>query len=302
MKQTIHALWRLLRIVPVLSWSGGAVATTALPLFRKAQLPVEATFSVFFIFLGGVFVQGFLSHAVNDLADHRSETDLHSPGLLSGGSRVIAKGLLTYEQLQRWALRFTVLSVCLLLASLLARQPVLALLLAFGIWSALSYSLPPLLLSYRPFLGECLSAFPAIFMLALAAPLFFLHHLPSWALENAGVHALFSISWLMIHHIPDRFADRDAVPRKTTTVVYFMDKYGSPKAPAYLYLLLTALSAVACLPFARPVALLGTLAVIAVSFVRIRKTNVASVHSVSRTEKQLTMLSLLNAIWLGVTI
>src|SRR5699024_5744265 len=118
-----------------------------------------------------------------------------------------------------------------------------AALLLIGIWAAVSYSLSPLQLSYRPFLGDWLSLFPAMFFLGIAGPWLLLDPLPEWAVQNATINALVCMGWVMVHHIPDIEADQQAAPVKRTSVVWFVDQFGLTfaRAPAFLYFLLTGL-------------------------------------------------------------
>src|SRR5699024_12042021 len=98
------------------------------------------------------------------------------------------------------------------LTALLGRYD-MAILIVVGVWAAVSYSLPPLQLSYRPFLGEWLSLFPSILFLGLAGPWLMLNQIPMWAVQNAVINALICMAWVMVHHIPDLEADQKAEPK-----------------------------------------------------------------------------------------
>src|SRR5699024_11828629 len=65
----------------------------------------------------------------------------------------------------------------------------IAILLAIGIWGAVSYSLRPLQLSYRPFIGEWLSMFPSVFILGLGGAWLTLDSIPIWVLRNATFYS-----------------------------------------------------------------------------------------------------------------
>src|SRR5699024_11495041 len=63
----------------------------------------------------------------------------------------------------------------------------LTILIVVGVWAAYSYSLPPLQLSYRPFFGEWLSLFPAIFFFGFVVPWVALDTIPLCAYPNVLV-------------------------------------------------------------------------------------------------------------------
>lgn len=189
---------------------------------------------------------GGLTHLFNDYTDYQTGTDARSPAILSGGSRVIQNGILGPEavwQLGKWlAIIFLAAAVVMIL---LSRYDFTIFLLT-GVWAAASYSLPPFRFSYRPFLGEWLSLFPAIFVLGLAGPWLMLESIPLWAVHHALINSFVCMAWVMVHHIPDMEADQQAVPKKCTTVVWFREKFGIhfAKLPAILYFLLAAASTV----------------------------------------------------------
>lgn len=301
MRNRIKGLWQLIRIIPVLSWSGAGVLTTLLPLVLYHNAPLWLVFP----FIGGVLVQGLLAHSINDLTDYNSKTDQYSPGILSGGSRVIQKGLLTIPQLKALILLLLFLGIFSEFLFIENDQYVLSIVMAIGIWSALSYSLPPLRLSYAPFIGEWLCAFPAMISLSLTSPLFYLHNLPDWAIENAIVHAFLSLGWLMIHHIPDCDADKTALPCKNTTVVWslhhFRNKKWAAKLPAFFYITLAGLFVLSFF-VQRPLATAGSFFIILSILYLVFHTDPDSLEKVTLTEMKVIVLTFCNAIWLGIFI
>src|SRR5699024_601193 len=107
-----------------------------------------------FFSMAAITFHGALTHLFNDYTDFYSGTDAHSPAILSGGSRVIQKGMIHPQnvlKLGKW-LSISLLTIAALTA-LIGRYD-MAVLIVVGVWAAVSYSLPPLQLSYRPFLGE----------------------------------------------------------------------------------------------------------------------------------------------------
>src|SRR3990170_1433884 len=179
------------RLIPVLLWSFTSVGIgTALASFETGRLDL-AWLSVA---MGlALLIQGWVTHAVNEVYDARSGTDGHAaPRALSGGSKVVQMELLSEREL--WGL-FAASSVGVLLLAVpvaLLRPPWLLLLVGSGYSLGVAYTLPPLSTAYRPFLGEWL---------------------------RAVAHAAACTSMLVMHHYLDANADAAATPRKRTTVL-----------------------------------------------------------------------------------
>src|SRR5690625_3635650 len=90
-----HVSWTLLRLIAVISSSIATILSGLIPLFLHS--PFSAGYLLFmlmFLSLSAIVVHGILTHLFNDYTDYLSGTDAHSPAILSGGSRVIQKGLL----------------------------------------------------------------------------------------------------------------------------------------------------------------------------------------------------------------
>jgi 1,4-dihydroxy-2-naphthoate polyprenyltransferase len=298
----VKGLWQLVRVVPVISWSGAGVLTTMLPiLLYDKQDATSPFFQILYLLLGGVTIQGILAHALNDLMDDQSGTDHYTNGILSGGSGVLTSQFFSRHTLKIVAI--TSLLVALISDGLLFRtgSMVLAIVLLIGIWGAVAYSAPPLRLSYTPFIGEWLCAFFSIVSLSLAPALLTFHHLPMWAWQNAIMHGLWSLSWLMFHHISDVDADLKAVPKKNTTVVFFDQRFKFSwrrKLPAIFYLLITACFAMSIFPgrpFAASISLIFIMSALVI--VATSVTEVPVRHA--KSEIGLIALSILNALWLG---
>lgn len=187
--------------------------------------------------LGAILLQGFTAHAFNDWQDWQSGTDRLSPGRLSGGSRVIPRGLATpREVLTTGGLG---LGAAALLAAFLAKGsgPLPLLLLVLGAWSAWAYSLPPLRLAYRPLLGEWMAAFPAIAAVGPGVQGVLTGRVTGLVWPASVLHGLFCLAWLMQHHLADVAADLAARPRKLTTPAWLALHLGSGwvRLPATLY-------------------------------------------------------------------
>lgn len=246
----VHILqtgWTLLRLIAVVSSSIVTILSSLLPLFIHTSLSTSYLLFMFmFLSVAAVAVHGGLTHLFNDYADFLSGTDAHSPAVLSGGSRIIQKQLIPPALV--WKLGKWISIILLVIASVMAAfgQFEYTVLVVVGVWAAASYSLPPLQLSYRPFVGEWLSLFPAIFFLGLAGPWVLLDTIPSWAYQNAIINALVCMAWVMVHHIPDIEADRKATPMKQTSVVWFVDRFGMKFArmPAMIYFAVAAVCSI----------------------------------------------------------
>ncbi|WP_082233210.1 prenyltransferase [Halobacillus massiliensis] len=296
--------WVLLRSIAVISSSGATIVSTILPLLLYYSFSVSFIIRLFCLLLvGSILIHGILTHLLNDYTDHLSGTDYHSPAILSGGSRVIQNGLISAEMMGRLGKGLIAVLIAAVIGLFLFGFLKLAILLSIGLWGAITYSLPPLRLSYRPIIGEWLSTFPSVLFLGVAGAWLSLDTIPEWAWQNSVINALFCISWVMVHHIPDYEADKNAVPSKKTSVVWSVDRFGIAfsRLPALIYFLLTGLC-VFWLGLERLWAALGVGLIIAFSIYLILKMNVESPDEVSNIEKILLLMAVINAIWVGIFI
>jgi 1,4-dihydroxy-2-naphthoate polyprenyltransferase len=294
--------WILLRSIAVIFSSVATIISSLLPLFLNNAMPLGNMLMLFaFLTIAAFIIHGVLTHALNDYTDFHSGTDEFSPAILSGGSRVVQNGIMSLDNLRQLGKGLTI--SLLIIAGLLAlfAQYELAILLLIGIWSAASYSLPPLRLSYRPFLGEWLSLFPAILFLGFAGPWIVLGSIPLWTLQNAVINALFCMAWVMVHHIPDLEADKRAVPMKRTSVVWFADRFGLfyARFPALIYLF-AALFCGLWLGFDRFWAAACLVLTIAIALFFVMKVDVMNYQQVTVCEKILLSLAMITAISLGI--
>jgi 1,4-dihydroxy-2-naphthoate octaprenyltransferase len=320
-------LARLVRWAAVTSWVGGGIGvglgaalgpwarpiaapSTGEPVAVRGVSPLD----VALIIAAGLLLQGLAAHAFNDREDWRSGTDPASPGLLSGGSKAVPRGLLSATHLT-WA-GWAALALAALLALYFTWRtgPGALLLWSVASWAATAYSLPPLRLAYRPFLGEWLAAWPAV--TASAAGTFYLltGRFSPLVLAAGGVHGLVCLGWLMQHHLPDLQADLAAEPVKLTTPAWLYRRGlsdGGPLAreraatlarlPAVAYFSLAALGSVglATVPglgraFWAP-ALLGTLGALLASQGRLE-----DLAEMTRWEELLILLSVIEALALAL--
>jgi 1,4-dihydroxy-2-naphthoate octaprenyltransferase len=206
------------RVIPVLLWSYTAVVLGTAVAYHQGGTLNPIWFLVA-LALGGL-IQGWETHAINEIYDWRSGTDRIAGGrALSGGSRVRNLALLSERDL--WSIfAFATLAVVGLTSwVVLARAPWLALLIGSGYVLGLVYTLPPIATAYRPWTGEWLGGFPGVLLAGLGA--FAIQTLTlSWTAAVAlSAHALVCTAMLVVHHYLDAPMDEAATPKKQTTVL-----------------------------------------------------------------------------------
>ena len=206
------------RTIPVLLWSYTSVALgTALAALDGAR--IDPLWFLVAMAVAGL-VQGWETHAINEIFDWRSGTDRDgSPRALSGGSKVRNLGLLGERDL--WVI-FAVATAAIagLAAAVGSFRPWwLVLLVILGYVLGLVYTLPPISTAYRPVAGEFLGGFPGVLLAGLGA--YGIQTLRfSWtAVAVLCAHAFVCTAMLVMHHYLDARADALAVPLKRTTVL-----------------------------------------------------------------------------------
>src|SRR5699024_9620340 len=138
-------------------------------------------------------------------------------------------------------------------------------------------------------------------LLGVAAPWILLDHIPLWAWQNALVNAIWCMAWVMVHHIPDRHADRKAQPAKRTSVVWSEVILGiqAPKAADMLCLMFIVIVAV-LIAFTRPLAGIGVGILFIYSVYLTIKMNIDDVDDITKSEKLFLFFAFIIAIWLGI--
>lgn len=292
----------LLRLAAVVFSSVAAIISTVLPLLWNPQLSALTVMTVASVlFFGAILIHGMLTHTLNDLADYQSGTDQHSPGMLSGGSRVLQTGTMSVSMLTQLGIWLTIFLFLMAVLFAFIGYIEFAILTLTGIWGAASYSLKPLQFAYYPFVGEWFSLFPTMLMIGIAAPWILLEQIPIWAWQNALINAIWCMAWVMVHHIPDRFADRKATPLKRTSVVWAEDVFGikGAKFPAMLYFILIGLLLL-WTAFTRPAGAIGAGIILGYAFCLVIKMDMSDVEKVTNDEKKLLILAFATAVWLGI--
>ncbi len=211
-----------LRVIPVLLWSFTAITLgTALAVHDGGSLNVAGYLVAVAV---GVLLQGCVAHTVNELADWRSGTDRDpAPRTISGGSKVIAAGLLSERELAALGIAAGMGAVVLGLAAAAIWSWALLIYGALGLLGAVLYTLPPVRAAYRPLWGEGI-AFVCVWACATGAYLLQTDTLTAAVMLVGAAHAAFCVAMLMMHHYLDRGPDRRAVPPKTTTIVQLGDR------------------------------------------------------------------------------
>ena len=141
-------------MIPVLLWSFSAIT---LGTAMAGESGVRGWYYLGAVALG-VLIQGVLAHTVNEIEDWRSGTDRHgSPRVISGGSKVLAAGLLTPRALKLLFAAAFALTTVLGLTLVASRGLVMLPFGLAGVGGAVLYTLPPVRAAYRPFLGEAVA-------------------------------------------------------------------------------------------------------------------------------------------------
>jgi 1,4-dihydroxy-2-naphthoate polyprenyltransferase len=275
------------RLIPVLLWSYTAVVLgTALAAIETGGTDL-ASFAVA-LALGGL-IQGWTTHATNEIYDWRSGTDRMEGGrALSGGSHVRNLSLLDERDL--WTI-FAVASAATAALTawvILARAPWLALLIVAGYVLGVAYTVPPVATAYRPFAGEWLGGFPGVLLSGLGAYAIQTGSVSFVALIALSAHALICMGMLMVHHYLDAPMDAAANPPKRTTVVAL----GFPNAMRYA----SAIAAGAAvlygfLGFVHPAFLLGLAFTIPSVWIHLHM-NPTNLESVTRNELRIIQLGI----------
>lgn len=243
-RRILLGLWLEIRIIPVLLWSFTAITLgTALAWRDGGQITIAGYLVAVAV---GVLLQGLVAHSVNEIADWRSGTDRDpAPRVISGGSKVIASGLLRPRDLAVVGVVAAVAAAAIGLVAAATWGWVLLAYGAAGLAGAVLYTLPPVRAAYRPFSGEAV-AFVCIWGCTTGAYVLQRGEL-SGGVALAGIaYAASCVAMLMMHHYLDRVPDSRAFPPKTTTIV-LLGPSGRRYAVAWAGIALAAAGALAAL-------------------------------------------------------
>ncbi len=205
-------------MIPVLLW-----AYTSVGLGTGLAFLEHGVFDPWLLLLAlalAGLVQGWVTHAINDIYDWRSGTDRDaSPRALSGGSKVRNLGILGERDL--WAIFAAASAGVAALSVYVAafRAAWLLLPIVVGYVLGVAYTLPPAATAYRPYTGEWLGGFPGVVLAGLGAYGIQALSLSWLAVGVLSAHGLVCTAMLVMHHYLDAPADALATPPKRTTPV-----------------------------------------------------------------------------------
>ena len=216
-RRALLGLWLEIRIIPVLQWSFTAITLgTALAWRDGGDVSVTGYLVAVAV---GVLLQGLVAHSVNEIVDWRSGTDRDpSPRVISGGSKVIASGLLGPRALGTVGLAAAVLTVGLGAVAASVWGWSLGVYGAAGLAGAVLYSLPPVRAAYRPYIGEAI-AFACVWACVTGSYTLQRGEMSGAAALAGLAYGASCVAMLMMHHYLDRGADIRADPPKRTTPV-----------------------------------------------------------------------------------
>jgi 1,4-dihydroxy-2-naphthoate octaprenyltransferase len=240
----LKGAFMLFRILAVCVWafSVGMVSNAA-----AVADGFSVNFAVFaFVLFTAALVQGYPAHIVNEIYDwksgadrnvnldlparhdlseqnpepHREKKKTGGAKIFSGGSKVIAAGLMTVDDLWRLFYLTTGVVAALALFVALFRSWQLLLFLVPGFLFCIFYSLPPFRFAYRPFLGEFLGGFAGIVLLVTGGYFAQSGMLPLTTIILALSMGFMYAAIMVFFHYLDYETDRLADPPKRTTVVF----------------------------------------------------------------------------------
>lgn len=213
-------LFMEIRIIPVLVW-----AFTSIVIGTALAYVETGMFTLYNFILAmsvACIVQGYPTHAANEIVDWLSGTDEEG----FGGSKVIREGLLSVRDLK--IVLVVSMSVVVALSALVVFTIDMRLIWfgIVGIAASLFYSLPPFKLAYRPFAGEWIGGFVGIFVAVTGG-----YYIQAFELSPVAVLAgvavgVSDIAIMEMFHTIDYKADKDADPQKKTTMVFLGRKKG----------------------------------------------------------------------------
>lgn len=303
MRKKLKGLWMLLRVIPVVSWSfSGVLLGVSVVIHHLGQKEINL-FNFFLVLISTVLLQGIIAHAYNDLIDWETGTDRYSPGILSGGSKVLPQQMMRKGELT-WLASCSILIVFMIAIYFVLIIGIKVLIFLFvGLWAAVAYNCSPFKLAYRPWFGEWFCAWPAMIACTVGTSYVLSEgHLfiESWILGM--LHATFSITWLMMHHIPDIEADLKAIPPKWTTIAYLKKRKGWQGVDQIIkcYLLLALTFAVSGGLLLRRLELLfipGLLIIIV--YYGLNRTRMEQIEAVTNVELLTIGITIVNAIGLS---
>ncbi len=284
---------QLARPIPLTVWTLGCVllgAAAAPRLQAGWEIPLAA------VCIGGVLLQGYITHGLNDFYDWLSGTDRENPAWLSGGSHAVQSGRLEPQDVLRIAIVASAIYLALLAGLSLSRGVDFALLGVPALLAAIAYSLPPIRLGYRPLLGEWLGMFPTIAAGVLAAGYAASGGFAPEIWAVAAIQGVLCGASVMQHHMSDIDLDWEAKPRKRTSPAFWQRSVGRPGSEVAMAY--SCLALVLSLAFAATISprFLLTAALSLAAALIARRTRVGSRPDETRRDAALKGIALANAL------
>lgn len=299
-RNLMTGLRTLFRAMPVITYSGTLVLLNVACAWADGGDFVEAAPM---LFLGVFIINGLMAHSLNDIEDWKTGTDKVSQGILSGGSKVLKRGLLSERDLKviAWTAVVVALAIALYLYSV--RGPLVLGAIVAGMTITWAYTNPPFRLAYHPFIGELIGLGISGLMISVTSYFVMTGSFSITSFLASCVQTLLLLGWIMQHHIPDVPADLSAVPVKLTTPAYFYRRWGikSVIIPSIIYFFLAygiSLSCIFNIDFSFFLMAMTSLicALIAAA------TDTADIKDVTQKELITTFIIILNAIGFSIQI
>ncbi len=222
-----RGVWKLARPLPLAIWSVPTVFMGFLLQTHSAARPRGLVLGL--TLLAAMILQGVVTHGLNDLYDWDSGTDKETTGIISGGSRVLAQGLLSVRQIWMLVIVGSFIYAAISWYIFTVRGWGVLLWAGLGLFGAVSYSLPPLRFSYRPFAGEWGALFPTMASGVLLGAIAKNATMSAQIYVGAAIYGIYCVASVMQHHLADMEADWNAHPRKRTTPAYWwLQRHRSP--------------------------------------------------------------------------
>lgn len=213
-RDVAKGLFMEIRILPVLVWAFTAISLGTALAYAEHDIFYLKNFS--FAMLIACLVQAYPTHAANEIVDWLSGADIK--GL--GGSKVVREGLLSIGDLKIILLTSITLVIILSTVVVLTIDIRLIWFGIVGIAASLFYSLPPVKLAYKPFVGEWIGGFVGIFV-AVTGSYYIQVQSLSFVVILAGIAlGISDIAIMEMFHTIDYKADKEAIPQKRTTIVF----------------------------------------------------------------------------------
>ena len=206
-------LYKLLRLKPTVAWSFCGIYLGIAVAIHEYGFGLNWLYLVIAV-LPVVLIQGFVAHAINDLADEEVDrkTDMKSTNRF----KVLVSGIASRSDLVVIASVFLSITLYAALFLFVSLGYLILIFYVVGLYAALCYSLPPFKLGWRPY-SEWTVVLPVLVTLVVAVNYVVTGHLSFLAFIIGILFALFNIIWFLVSRMMDYEPDKAA--GKITTFV-----------------------------------------------------------------------------------